>query len=62
MVIGRQACGSLRVADSDADYREWSAKGLAPGMPKMRSARTFSLHDPAGNTIFVLSPLLELNR
>lgn len=41
---GRNACVSLRVDDADAYYGEWGA-------------RTFDLHDPFGNTIFVMGPL-----
>lgn len=58
---GRNACVSLAVNDADAYYDEWSVK-VAVGRPPQDEAwgaRTFSLHDPSGNTIFVMGPLGE---
>ncbi|MBL8178501.1 MAG: VOC family protein [Bryobacterales bacterium] len=57
---GREACVSLRVSDADALYREWSAKVnvLRPPHDEDWGARTFDLLDPAGNTIFVIGPLI----
>ena len=56
---GRDACVSLRVDDADAYYDEWSEKVEIPKPPRDEywGARTFSVHDPAGNTIFVIGPL-----
>lgn len=56
---GRDACVSLWVDDADAYYREWSAKVSIEHPPRDEywNARTFSVHDPAGNTIFVIGPL-----
>jgi predicted enzyme related to lactoylglutathione lyase len=56
---GREACVSLQVDDTDAYYREWSAKVAVLRAPKNEEwgARTFDLLDPSGNTIFVMGPL-----
>ncbi len=56
---GRNACVSLRVDDADAYYREWTAKVSVSRAPQDEEwgARTFGLHDPSGNTIFVMGPL-----
>lgn len=56
---GRQACVSLRVNDADAYYREWRDKVAIPNPPRDEywGARTFSVHDPSDNTIFVMGPL-----
>jgi uncharacterized glyoxalase superfamily protein PhnB len=56
---GRQACVSLRVHDADAYYREWRDKVEIKNPPRDEywGARTFSVHDPADNTIFVIGPL-----
>ena len=56
---GRNACVSLQVEDTDAYYREWSAKVPVLRVPKDESwgARTFDLLDPSGNTIFVMGPV-----
>jgi catechol 2,3-dioxygenase-like lactoylglutathione lyase family enzyme len=56
---GRHACVSLRVDDADAYYREWSAKVTVsrPPQDEVWGARTFSVHDPSGNTIFVIGPI-----
>jgi catechol 2,3-dioxygenase-like lactoylglutathione lyase family enzyme len=57
---GRNACVSLEVNDADAYYREWSAKVPIAREPKNEEwgARTFDLHDPSGNTIFVMGPVV----
>jgi predicted enzyme related to lactoylglutathione lyase len=57
---GRQACVSLRVSDADALYNEWIATGVTAGHePRNQNwgSRTFSVQDPAGNTIFVMGPV-----
>ena len=55
---GRQACVSLQVEDADRYYEEWQTRAEIPHPPREESwgARTFSVHDPAGNTIFVIGP------
>jgi predicted enzyme related to lactoylglutathione lyase len=55
---GRDACVSLRVGDADAYFEEWRQKGAAPTSPREEKwgARTFSVSDPSGNTIFVIGP------
>lgn len=56
---GRNACVSLQVDDVDAYHREWSKKVTVLRAPKDEEwgARTFDLHDPSGNTIFVMGPV-----
>jgi catechol 2,3-dioxygenase-like lactoylglutathione lyase family enzyme len=56
---GRDACVSLQVDDADAYYDEWRAKVDIAHRPRDESwgARTFSVHDPFGNTIFVMGPV-----
>ena len=56
---GRNACVSIHVDDTDAYYREWSAKVTVLRSPRDEAwgARTFDLLDPSGNTIFVMGPL-----
>ena len=56
---GRNACVSLYVDDTDAYYREWSAKVTVLRAPRNEEwgARTFDLLDPSGNTIFVIGPV-----
>ena len=56
---GRDACVSLQVDDADAYYDEWRAKVDVPHPPRDEDwgARTFSVHDPFGNTIFVIGPV-----
>ena len=56
---GRRACVSLEVDDADAYYREWSARVpvLRPPRDEPWGARTFDLHDPSDNTIFVIGPM-----
>ena len=55
---GRQACASLHVDDADRYYNEWRAKVDIPRPPQDEywGARTFSVHDPSDNTIFVIGP------
>src|SRR5581483_1168771 len=57
---GRNACVSLLVDDADAYHREWSAKVavLRPPRDEDWGARTFDLHDPSGNTLFVMGPVV----
>jgi catechol 2,3-dioxygenase-like lactoylglutathione lyase family enzyme len=57
---GRQACVSLEVDDADAYYREWSERVTVLRAPRNEEwgKRTFDLHDPAGNTIFVMGPMV----
>lgn len=57
---GRDACVSLRVHDADALYQEWLGKVDMPRPPinEPWGARTFSVHDPSGNTIFVMGPVV----
>ena len=56
---GRQACVSLHVDDADRYYDEWRAKVDSPRPPQDEfwGARTFSVHDPSDNTIFVFGPI-----
>jgi catechol 2,3-dioxygenase-like lactoylglutathione lyase family enzyme len=55
---GREACASLRVDDADRYYDEWRSKVDIAAAPRDEywGARTFSMHDPSGNTIFVIGP------
>lgn len=55
---GRQACVSLQVESADRYYEAWRGRVGIPGPPRDEpwGARTFSVHDPAGNTIFVMGP------
>jgi catechol 2,3-dioxygenase-like lactoylglutathione lyase family enzyme len=55
---GRNACVSIQVDDTDACYREWSARVTVLRSPRDEAwgARTFDLLDPSGNTIFVMGP------
>src|ERR671911_760721 len=52
---GRDACVSLRVDDADRYYREWRERVEIADEPRDEywGARSFSVHDPSGNTIFV---------
>jgi uncharacterized glyoxalase superfamily protein PhnB len=58
---GRDACVSLKVDDADRYYREWREKIEIENPPRDEywGARTFSVHDPSGNTIFVIGPPLR---
>ncbi len=53
---GRDACVSLEVEDADAYYEAWKAHVAIPRPPRDEpwGARTFSVTDPFGNTIFVM--------
>jgi catechol 2,3-dioxygenase-like lactoylglutathione lyase family enzyme len=55
---GRQACVSLQVDSADRYYEEWQKRVPIAHPPREEpwGARTFSVHDPAGNTIFVIGP------
>lgn len=56
---GRDACVSIEVDDADAYYEEWKPRVEISRPPKNEywGARTFSVHDPSGNTIFVMGPI-----
>lgn len=56
---GRNACVSLEVDDADAYFAQWNANvaGLPHPQDEPWGARVFDLHDPFGNTIFVMGPL-----
>lgn len=60
---GRNACASLRVNSADAYYDEWRKKVNMQGPPHDESwgARTFSVIDPFGNSIFVIGPIQTTN-
>ena len=55
---GRDACVSLRVDDADRYYEEWRSRVEIKSAPRDEywGARTFSVDDPSGNTIFVIGP------
>jgi catechol 2,3-dioxygenase-like lactoylglutathione lyase family enzyme len=55
---GRNACASLEVDSADRYYDEWRVRTEIPRPPKNEEwgARTFSVHDPSGNTLFVIGP------
>lgn len=56
---GRDACVSLQVDDADAWYEEWAPRVEMKRPPRNEDwgARTFSVIDPFGNTIFVMGPV-----
>ena len=56
---GRNACASIEVESADAYFEEWKNRVKIDRPPKNEEwgARTFSVHDPAGNTIFVMGPV-----
>ena len=58
---GRDACVSLQVDDADAYYNEWAPRVEMKRPPQNEywGARTFSVTDPFGNTIFVMGPVFE---
>src|SRR5688572_21694637 len=59
---GRDACVSLEVENADGYYTEWSGRGVAIKRPPKNEewdARTFSVIDPFGNTIFVIGPTVR---
>jgi catechol 2,3-dioxygenase-like lactoylglutathione lyase family enzyme len=53
---GRNACVTLEVESADAYHAEWRQKVAIQRPPKDEAwgARTFSVTDPFGNTIFVI--------
>ncbi len=55
---GRAACVSLHVEDVDRYHREWKTRIAELPEPKDEEwgARSLSLEDPAGNTVFVIGP------
>ena len=55
---GRRACVSLQVDSADRYYAEWRERVEIARPPRDEpwGARTFSVHDPSGNTIFVKGP------
>lgn len=56
---GRNACVSLEVESADRYYDEWRTRVAIKRPPQNEAwgARTFSVTDPFGNTIFVMGPL-----
>jgi predicted enzyme related to lactoylglutathione lyase len=58
---GREAVVSLQVDDADAYHREWRdrAEQITAPRDEKWGARTFSVTDPSGNTIFVIGPPAE---
>lgn len=56
---GREACVSLEVESADRYYEEWSGRIEIQRPPANEpwGARTFSVHDPFGNTLFVMGPV-----
>jgi uncharacterized glyoxalase superfamily protein PhnB len=58
---GRNACASLRVTSADALYREWREKVEIKRAPMNEEwgGRTFGVHDPFGNSLFVIGPLVQ---
>jgi uncharacterized glyoxalase superfamily protein PhnB len=56
---GRNVCVSLEVESADRYYEEWRARVGVKRPPRNEEwgARTFSVTDPFGNTIFVMGPL-----
>jgi len=58
---GRHACVSLQVDDVDQYYTEWRERVAIERAPRDEpwGARTFSVQDPSGNTVFVLGPPTE---
>ena len=55
---GRNACVALEVESADKYYEEWRTKVEVKRPPQNEEwgARTFSVTDPSGNTIFVIGP------
>ena len=60
---GRGACVSLQVDSADRYYEEWRDRvGITqPPRDEPWGARTFSVQDPSGNTIFVMESLAAAN-
>jgi catechol 2,3-dioxygenase-like lactoylglutathione lyase family enzyme len=56
---GRNACVSLEVESADRYYDEWRPRVSIKRAPHNEEwgARTFSVTDPFGNTIFVMGPV-----
>jgi catechol 2,3-dioxygenase-like lactoylglutathione lyase family enzyme len=56
---GREACVSIEVEDTDAIFEEWASQLELTDRPKNEDwgARTFSIQDPSGNTLFIIGPL-----
>jgi catechol 2,3-dioxygenase-like lactoylglutathione lyase family enzyme len=56
---GRAACVSLEVDSADFYYDEWRQRVAIKRPPGNEpwGARTFSVTDPSGNTIFVMGPV-----
>ena len=56
---GRGAVVSLEVGSANDYYEDWKEKVEVKRPPRNEEwgARTFDLHDPFGNTIFVIGPL-----
>ena len=56
---GRHAAVAIEVSDADAYHAEWSARVPVLRAPRDEpwGARTFDLHDPSGNTLFVIGPM-----
>jgi len=54
---------SLEVDSADAYYTEWRAKMPIKRAPQNEpwGARTFSVTDPFGNSIFVMGPVKDEN-
>jgi uncharacterized glyoxalase superfamily protein PhnB len=59
---GREACVSLQVENADVYYEEWRSRVQIERAPQDEywGARTFSVIDPFGNTIFVMGPVAQL--
>jgi catechol 2,3-dioxygenase-like lactoylglutathione lyase family enzyme len=57
---GRNACVSLEVESADRYYDEWRRRVEVKRPPRNEEwgARTFSVTDPFGNTIFVMGPVV----
>ena len=58
---GRNVCASVRVSDADAYYNQWKDRVpmTRPPMNDPWGARTFECHDPFGNLLFVIGPVVE---
>ena len=58
---GREACVCLEVLDADALYELWSANVAIRDVPKNEQwgARTFTIIDPFGNSLFVVGPIIS---
>lgn len=55
---GRQACVSIHVESADRYYQEWRGRVPIEHPPADQpwGARTFSVQDPSGNTLFIMEP------